>query len=171
MRRLLAELSGATPRTALIVLTLALGLVAWADTKPTALKMRSVAGISVGSELDRARELLEKIGKGSGGEEEEREEQGSVKEAWTLTSTDFQTIAYKADAKERINWVTGWVRPGKEIAFAEIGDLSQAARSQPTEAIWNVKGPEGSFRVIARGKDGKASIITMISLEHPRILP
>lgn len=171
MRRLLSEPAGAMLRPVLLVAALAVGLVSWADGKPAALKMQSLAGVSVGMELDRVRELLRPIGQGGGGEEEEKEDEGSVKEAWTLSSGDFKTLAYKADGKERIKWVTAWVRAGKEIPFSSIGDLSQAARSVPTQAIWNVKSSEGDFRVVARGVDGKASVITMMSLDHPKYLP
>ena len=35
-------------------------------------------------------------------------------------------------------WITGFVRPGKEIPFAQLGDLSLAKVATNTRAVWNV---------------------------------
>lgn len=152
------------PRSALVVMALGVFALVVADVAPSAIKLRGVAGVRVGMELEEVHELLEKIGKGTEGEHE-ADEAKAIKEGWTLDAGPFKTLAYKTTDDGRIKWVTGWARPGKEIPFAEIGDLTKASRSKPTEAIWNVNDPSGPFRIVARGKDGKASIVSFLSLK------
>jgi hypothetical protein len=156
-------MAGALPRPIIIGTIVAICALCAADTKLSAIKLQSIAGVSVGMDLERARDVLKPLGTGGSGEEE-AEERGSVKEAWSLKSGDFKTLAYKADEKGHIKWVTGWVRPGKEIPFSSIGDLKHAARSQESQAIWNVSGPSGDFRIVARGIGAHASVITFMSL-------
>ncbi len=60
--------------------------------------------------------------------------------------------------------MTGFLRPGKEIPFAKLGDLSTARRATDSETVWYVATPDGGYRLIARGQKGKANIITLLSL-------
>lgn len=85
-------------------------------------------------------------------------------EAWKLRSTPYSQIALASDDKGHVLWVTGFVRPGKEIPFASLGDTKQTAAVSPAFAVWNVIVPYKSYRVVARGRGGKASTVSMLTL-------
>lgn len=86
------------------------------------------------------------------------------REAWKLRGTSYATLALASDDKGHVLWVTGFARPGKELPFAQLGDTKQTAALSPSFAVWNVIIPHKSYRVVARGKGGKASVITMLTL-------
>ncbi len=85
-------------------------------------------------------------------------------EAWKLRGTPYATLALASDDKGHVLWITGFARPGKELPFAQLGDTKQTAALSPSFAVWNVIIPHKSYRVVARGKGGKASVITMLTL-------
>jgi hypothetical protein len=163
MNRVHLNTAGAKPRP-LILCALVLGAcVVGAQAKPESVTLKDVAGITIGMDLFQVRDKMNAIGSTSNlGEFNARR---SLKEAWTLKETQFKTIAYKASEKKGINWVTGWVREGSEIPFSSLGDLKSAARSTDVQAIWNVSSPSGNFRLVAKGTNGKASVISLFSLE------
>lgn len=123
----------------------------------------SILGVRVGSSLAEAHEKLKDLGTFGGRATRE----GGRKEAWTLKDGEFSSVAYKTDAAGRIVWVTGFVRPGKEIPFSKIGDLARAAASDETEAAWNVEAHGGarSYRLVAKGPKGKARVVYLLSLD------
>lgn len=100
-------------------------------------------------------------------------------EAWKLRGTFYATLALASDDKGHVLWVTGFARPGKELPFAQLGDTKQTSALSPSFAVWNVIIPHKSYRVVARGKGGKASVITMLTLAQanpngifsPQIVP
>jgi hypothetical protein len=129
----------------------------------------SILGAGIGKNVESVSKKLDRLTndkrKESGEENEEGEErEGGRKEAWTLTSNRYATIALKADERGRIVWVTGFVRPGKEIPFSELGDLSSATTSTDAIAIWNVATPAGGYRLVAKGQDGRARVVSLLSL-------
>ena len=151
-----------------------ISLPAIAQKRPTQPTIDSILGIRIGLGLENAHENLERYG-GTGGkhdgrkEDEEEEEAGERKEGWSLRSSEYSTIALKADREGKIAWVTGFVRPGREIPFTKLGDLSRALKSNATTAIWNVETRDGGYRVVAKGSDGKARVVYILTLALPPI--
>ena len=127
----------------------------------------SILGVGVGASLDQAHAKLDRLStrRMNDREEQETEErEGGRKEAWTLKTTDYVSVALQTDRYGRVVWITGFVRPGKEIAFAKLGDLSSAAGVTDSRVIWNVATPSGGYRLVAKGQDGKARVISLLSL-------
>lgn len=132
----------------------------------------SILGVKIGMRLIDAHEKLERFGTtGSreGDKEEEREEAGERKEAWSLSKTQFSSVALKANREGKVVWVTGFVRPGQEIPFAKLGELAQAFRANELQAIWNVETSKGAYRLVAKGQKGKARVVYLLSLDLPPI--
>ncbi len=142
----------------------------------------TLAAIRVDMTLDAAHASLRRLGQPLGGETqtkpgkpetdarekrqkgEKEETEGGRKEAWTLKTSDFATVAFQADKQDRIVWITGFVWADREIPFARLGDLSRALRDKDFQAVWNVTGANGGYRLIARGPGGKARVVTLLVL-------
>ena len=127
--------------------------------------INSLLGVSIGSTLEEARSKLTPLGTGGGRDTRD----GGRKEAWTLKGTDYANIAFKTDGKGRVVWVSAFTRPGKEISFSKLGDLSKTAQTPGSQAVWNIETPQGGYRLVAKGANGKASVIYLLSLEFPEI--
>jgi hypothetical protein len=125
----------------------------------------SILGIRIGSSLAEASARLDPLAfrEGREGEEEEREREEGRKKAWTLKRTEYQSVALKVNDTDRVVWITGFLRPGKEIPFSRLGDLS-LARATDSIVIWNVPTPEGGYRLVARGRGRRATVISLLSL-------
>ncbi len=126
----------------------------------------SILGVRIGSSLEEAHEKLKDLGTVGG----RATRDGGRKEAWTMKGGEFTSIAYKTDARGRIVWLTGFVRPGKEIPFAKLGDLARANGKDSNEAAWTVETPGGGgYRLVAKGPDGKARVVYLLALEAPPV--
>jgi len=121
-------------------------------------------GIRINSDLQSAERKLDALGSRQADTEEEKESDSGRTLAWQLKRTSYQRIGIRANADGKILWLTGTVRRGSEIPFARLGDLSIARRATDAEAIWYVATPDGGYRLIARGKKGKASLVSLLSL-------
>jgi hypothetical protein len=97
-------------------------------------------------------------------ETDEGENERGTKRAWRMKGTDYTSVALKTNAKGRVVWVTGFVRPSKELLFSALGDTSLAVRATDSQAIWNVATPSGGYRLVAKGQNGKAGVIYLLSL-------
>ena len=140
----------------------------------------SILGVGIGSSLDHAHGTLDRLRtrKGPGTREEseresregqEQEREGGRKEAWALKATNYATVALQADREGRVVWITGFVRPGKEIPFAKLGNLSSATVISDTRAVWNVATPGGGYRLIVKGQNGRARVVSILSLVSPPV--
>ena len=125
----------------------------------------SLLGVNIGTSLDEARARLTQIGTGGGRDTRE----GGRKEAWTLKETDYATLAFKTDGKGKVSWVSAFVRPGKEIPFSKLGEPAKATRVSDSQAIWNIETPLGGYRLVAKGANGKASVVYLLSLAFPEM--
>ena len=125
----------------------------------------SIHGVRIGSSLEEAHAKLKDLGTVGGRATRE----GGRKEAWTMKGGDFTSVAYKTDAAGRVVWLTGFVRPGKEIPFAQLGELARATGKDETQAAWTVETPEGGYRLVAKGPNGKARVVYLLSLAAPPI--
>lgn len=121
----------------------------------------SILGVRVGTKIEEAHEKLKTLGTVGGRATRE----GGRKEAWTLKETEFTSVVYKTNAAGRVVWITGFVRPGKEIPFDKLGDLTRATGKDKTEAVWDVETQGGGYKLVAKGPDGKARVVTLISLD------
>ena len=88
---------------------------------------------------------------------------GGVKQVWTLEGTSFSSLALKLNAAGRVVWVTGFVRPGREIPFKELGDLERASNASAVRVVWNVPTADGGYRLLARGSDRRARTVSLLS--------
>lgn len=137
----------------------------------------SILGVRIGATREETHRRLRSLGKLGGeaarerGEEEDAEErrEGGRQEAWALRKTEFGYIVYRMNEEGRVKWVSGFVRPGKEIPFAKLGDLSLSTTNTATEVIWNIETPEGGYRLVAKGPQGKARVVYLFSLATPPV--
>ena len=127
--------------------------------------VNSLGGIGIGTSLEDARSILGRIGTGGGRDTRD----GGRKEAWTLKDTDFTTIAFKSNGAGRIVWISAFVRSGKEVEFTKLGDLAKATSLSKSQAIWNVGNGRSGYRLVAKGKEGRANVVYLLSLDFPEI--
>lgn len=120
----------------------------------------SILGVKIGTSLEEARAKLKDLGT-TGGRDTRG---GGRKEQWNLKETDFAYVVYKTNAKGRVTEVTGFVRPGREMPFSELGDTALAAGKSETGITWNVSAAEGGYRLVAKGPEGKARVLYLLSL-------
>jgi hypothetical protein len=121
----------------------------------------SILGIQIGSDIREVRRIL---GEEASGDRDAEEEERGKKFAWMLKDTEYKSIALKVDDRGKVVWVTGFVRPGREIPFSKFGSASQATRYTDAEAIWNVPTDGGGYRLVAKGMKGKARVVYLLSL-------
>ena len=143
----------------------------------------SILGVGIDSTLDQAHAKLDRLRtrkarspredrenrEEEAREEQEQEREGGRKQAWALRATNYATVALQVDRQGRVVWITGFVRPGNEIPFAKLGNLALATVATETRAVWNVPTPGGGYRVIAKGQNGRARIISILSLASPPV--
>jgi hypothetical protein len=129
-------------------------------------------GLELGSTLEQAHERLDSLGDpaqpasegAEGAEEAERER----KILWKLAKSDFSSILVKTDEKERVTYMMGLLRPGKEIPFDQIGQTEKAPILTEHTVAWDVVRPDKSLlRVVARGEKSKANAITIFMVKGP----
>jgi hypothetical protein len=125
----------------------------------------SILGVRIGSSLEEAHAKLKDLGTVGGRATRE----GGRKEAWTLKGGDFTSVAYKTDAAGRVVWLTGFVRPGREIPFSQLGDLARATGKDEAQAAWTVETPGGGYRLVAKGPNGRARVVYLLSLAAPPV--
>ena len=135
---------------AALLLSLALGLPHVED---------SLLGVRVGSAAADVRTKLTPHGKN----ESRPTRDGGSKQVWTLTGTRFSSLALKLDAQGRVVWVTGFVRTGEEVPFADLGDLTRARAASDAGVVWHVARANGGYRLIARGRERRAQTISLLA--------
>jgi hypothetical protein len=87
---------------------------------------------------------------------------------WQLAKSDFSSVLVKIDDKERITYILGSLRSGKEVPFDKIGELEKAPLLTDKVVGWDVVRPDKSLlRVVARGAERKASSITVFIVKRP----
>lgn len=115
---------------------------------------------------DPAKPFVEEGGDDEGGEKKQGEEEHRV--VWQLTKSDYSSIYIKADKKDRITYISGILRPGKEIAFAKLGEVEKAPIATETNVAWDVVRPNKPFiRLVARGAARTANSVTIFVVQRP----
>jgi len=61
--------------------------------------------------------------------------------------------------------VSGFVRPGQEIPFKELGDLARASAASASRVVWDVPTAHGGYRLIARGGGRRAQTVSLLSFD------
>ena len=125
----------------------------------------SLNGIGIGTSLDEARSILGRTGTGGG----RNTRDGGRKEAWTLKETEFATIAFKSNGSGRIVWISAFIRQGKEVPFTKLGDTAKATSLSTSQVIWNVGNGRSGYRLVAKGTEGKATVVYLLALDFPEI--
>ena len=134
----------------------------------------AILGIELDSTLESAHSKLDSLGQPSarpldGADEAAGRTEDEHKISWQLAKTDYSSIFVKADQKERITYIAAYLRPGKEMPFAEIGQLEKAPVLNDRVVAWDVVRPNRPLiRVVARGSERKANSITMFIVKRPR---
>ena len=134
----------------------------------------AILGIRIGSEFEKAAQTLAPYTDGKeedGGEDEASEEERGEgqKRVWTLKSSAYRYVVVVADARGKVAGVSVFARPGREIPFSRLGDLREAQRAGSAMAVWNVRTPTGAYRLVAKGENGKARVVSLLSLAFPPI--
>lgn len=132
---------------------------ALADDKASYLD--SILGVSVGMSVEQARSILAPLGESAGRETRS----GGRKEGYLLRDSRFAWVAFKAGHSGKLKWVSANLSAGKEIPFSELGDLTEADSANDYQVIWNVPRGESGYRLVAKGQNGKASIVYLLSLD------
>jgi hypothetical protein len=134
----------------------------------------AILGIELDSTLDNAHSKLDSLGQPSarpldGADEANGRSEDDHKISWQLAKTDYSSVFVKADQKERITYIAAYLRLGKEMPFAEIGQLEKAPVLNDRVVAWDVVRPNRPLiRVVARGSERKANSITMFIVKRPR---
>ena len=131
----------------------------------------SILGIRVGSSFEEARARFDPraVRQLRGLEEDEKSErEGGRTKAWTLKDSEYGSVALKMNEAEKVVWITGFLRPGREIPFSALGDLATAARVTDSLVVWNVATPSGNYRLVGKGEKGRARVVSLLSLASAR---
>lgn len=129
-------------------------------------------GLELDSTLEQAHEILDPLGDPKQPATEAREdgEQGEKerKVLWKLAQSEFSSILVKTDDQEKVSYMMGFLRPGKERPFDQIGQTDKAPVLTDHTAAWDLVRPDKSLlRVVARGEKSKANTITIFIVKKP----
>lgn len=133
--------------------------------------MTSILGIQLGSTLEQAHEKLDRLCDSAHRPKEENEEEGEEGEhkvLWELAKSNYTFLFVKADDKEKITYVSGFLRAGKEIPFDKIGEIKKAPVQNANTIAWDVlRSKHPLFRVVAAGADHKANNVMIFVVKRP----
>ncbi len=141
---------------------LALGVL-WLKRAP-AIPAGEILGLTIGTSIADARGKLDPLRVSAELAPDEKERSGK-RVYWKLRETDYDWVMAWANEEGRITRLRAVLRPGREPAFSEIGDLRTAASATDRAVKWNLRGREGTaYRLIAHGAGGRAQTIYMFAL-------
>ncbi|MGB5351976.1 MAG: hypothetical protein WBN32_00035, partial [Woeseia sp.] len=78
----------------------------------------AILGVTVGMAEIEARKILTPLGETAGRDTRS----GGRKHGFILKDSRYAWVAYKAGKSGNLKWVSANLRPGEEIAFADLGD-------------------------------------------------
>jgi len=128
-------------------------------------------GLELDATLEYAHQILDPLAdpKQPATEAKEEGEQGEKerKILWKLVRSDFRSILIRTDDQEKVSYMMGFLRPGKERPFDQIGETEKAPVLTERTAAWDVVRPDKSLlRVVARGEKGAANTITIFVVKR-----
>ena len=134
----------------------------------------SILGLELNSSLEEAHRKLDSLGDLSKPSIEAAEEaehyEKERKVLWQLAKSDFSSVLVKTDEKERIIYIAGFLRPGKEVPFTQVGQTEKAPILTDRTVAWDVVRPgQPLVRVVARGEKRKANSIIVFVVKKPPI--
>jgi hypothetical protein len=133
--------------------------------------MTSILGVKLGATLESAHKKLDKLCDPAHQPKEEKEEEtkeGERKVLWELSKTNYSSIFVKADDQGKIIYVSGFLRPGKEIPFEKIGETGKAPIQTASTIGWDILRPKQPlYRVVASGANRKANNIMLFVVKRP----
>ncbi|HEY3600938.1 MAG TPA: hypothetical protein VGK72_03195 [Chthoniobacterales bacterium] len=132
----------------------------------------AILGLHLFDSLERAHELFDPLAEPghpameAAKDRDQGEEEKKV--LWQLARSDFKSVLVKTDERGAVTYLTGFLRPGQEIAFEKIGETKKAPILSDRTVAWDVvrKG-QVLTRVVARGENRKASSITIFVVKRP----
>lgn len=91
----------------------------------------AILGIELDSTLESAHAKLDSLGQPSdrpldGADETGERNEREHKISWQLAKTDYASVFVKADEKNRVTYIAGYLRPGKEMPFDKMGQVEKA---------------------------------------------
>lgn len=126
-----------------------------------------ILGIRIDSSLDAAHAILDSLCD-SAHRPKEGADDAERSVLWQLAKSDFSSVFVKADDKERVTYIAGFLRPGKGMPFEKIGQIDMAPVLTDSTVAWDVVRPDQPLiRVVARGEKRKASSITVFIVKRP----
>jgi hypothetical protein len=131
----------------------------------------NILGIELDSPLETAHTKLDSLVDPAKPPIEEKEDadgdEGEHKIVWQLARSDFSSVYVKADREERITYIMGSLRKGKELSFDKIGEIEKAPILSNSTVAWDVVRPgRPLIRVIARGANRKAASIILFIVKR-----
>lgn len=120
-----------------------------------------ILGVTVGMPETEAQAILSPLGESAGRDTRS----GGRKQGFLLRESDYAWVAYKAGHSGKLKWVSANLRAGKEIPFADLGDLNAADSANEFQVIWNVTRGDSGYRLVAKGQNGMASIVYLLALD------
>ena len=134
----------------------------------------SILGLELNSSLEEAHRKLDSLGDLSKPSIEAAEEaehyEKERKVLWQLAKSDFSSVLVKTDEKERIIYIAGFLRPGKEVPFTQVGQTEKAPILTDRTVAWDVvRTGQPLVRVVARGEKRKANSIIVFVVKKPPI--
>ncbi|MGZ5004974.1 MAG: hypothetical protein ACXWG7_05390 [Chthoniobacterales bacterium] len=129
----------------------------------------SILGLELGADLKTAHAKLDPLGEFITPPRDEDEGERESKVLWNLKETDYRAVLIKTDEKEHVISITGYLREDNLRPFNDIADTKVAPVLNDNQVAWDVVRPDHPHtRVVATGNDGKASVITIFVVQHPR---
>lgn len=130
----------------------------------------NILGIELDSPLEQAHAKLSSLGDVKSPikekEKTDDDEEGH-KMLWQLAKSDFRSVYVKTDKEDRITYIMGLLREGKEIPFDKIGQIEKAPILTDATVAWDVVRPNRPLvRVVASGQDRKAASITILIVKR-----
>jgi len=129
----------------------------------------AIQGIRAGSDFDEVKTVLAPFGPTARSPEKEEEREEKRRGVWSLARGDYETIVVESDEDGKVVGVSGFVRKGREIPFTRLGSQASAARWTDSAAIWTVATSKGGYRLIAKGPERRARVVTLLSLAVPAV--
>ena len=139
----------------------------------TAKVITEILGLRVGDSLKQAHEKLDSLCAADHPPTKEEEEPGDEGESghkvlWELAKSDYASVFVKADKDDRITYILGNLKPGREIPFTEIGQLEKAPIHTSSTVAWDVLRPGSPLmRVVGLGADERARSVTLFLVKRP----
>ena len=122
--------------------------------------MTELLGVELGATLAEAHAKLDHLNDSARPWTEQKDRGGKYKAVWQLKETPYASVYVKTNATREIEYITGFLREGAELPFEKIGETEKAPLKNDISIVWDVLRPHRpQVRVIAEGKDRKASVI------------